>query len=271
MSSIEPDRSSICNLKKSPPDDRDWKFEARLSTSVDDIKLPTTFLCQHLRTVKNRGARGTCVAMTVSCMKEVQETHELPKLKDDLMSPNSLYFYRKPESGMYCRNAMKILKDKGMCLERTFPYTMREEPEEIPPEAVEEATNYIIKSYAKVDTIEGAKKALIEFGPLLIALPYYNNGKPQFWLPPSVNAKIDGGHAVALVGWNKKGFIMRNSWGHRWNGDGHVIFPYSDWGKHWEVWSSIDENKNYIPVHLLENPTSKICKLLFCQLCQKSN
>jgi C1A family cysteine protease len=268
---MEPDRSTICNLIKSPPDDRDWKFEGRLVTAVDNLKLPSEFLCPHLRNVKDQGSRGTCVAMTLSCMKEVQETTELPELIDDLMSPNSLYFYRKPEEGMYCRNAMKILKDKGMCLERTFPYTMHDEPGKIPEEAVEEASKYVIKSYAQVETIEGAKKALVEFGPLLIAFPYYNNGRPEFWVPPSVDAKIDGGHAVSVVGWNKKGFILRNSWGEDWNGDGHVIYPYSNWGLHWELWSSIDENKNYIPLHILGNRTSKLCRFIICGSCRKSD
>jgi len=48
------------------------------------------------------------------------------------------------------------------------------------------------------------------------------------------------GHALCVVGYDQKGFILRNSWGSSWNGDGHVIFPYSDWDLHWECWVPID-------------------------------
>jgi C1A family cysteine protease len=271
MSAVEPDRSNICNLEPSPFDGRDWKFESRVNSVVANVKMPNEFLCSHLRKIKDQGRRGTCVAMTLSCMKEVQETFELPELKDDLMSPNSLYFYRKPESGMYCRNAMKILQEKGMCLEKTFPYTMKEEPEAIPEEAIKEASNYVIKSYARVDTIEGAKKALVEFGPLMIAFPYYSNGKPEFWQKPSIDSPVDGGHAVAVVGWNKEGFVLRNSWGENWNGDGHVVYPFAEWGAHWELWSSIDDKKNYVPPHILADRTSKFCRIFMCGSCRKED
>lgn len=43
------------------------------------------------------------------------------------------------------------------------------------------------------------------------------------------------------VGYNKLGFILRNSWGNRWNGDGYTIFPYEDFGMQWEIWTAIDE------------------------------
>lgn len=238
------DKSKICNIVPSPFDSRDWQYEGIASS---ESKFPKKFLCDHLRPVKNQGKRGTCVAMSVSCIKEYQETVENPLLEDEEFSPNSLYIYRKTKkSGMYCRNAMKVLHEKGMCREELFPYS-RKEPKEIPPNAVSEAYNYRTKSYAKVNTIDGVKTALLNYGPLLIAFPYYKNGKPEFWKRPDVKAKADGGHAVVIVGWNEKGFIIRNSWGAKWNGDGHVLYSYSDWGSHWEIWSCIDLDTNYRP------------------------
>jgi C1A family cysteine protease len=46
---------------------------------------------------------------------------------------------------------------------------------------------------------------------------------------------------MAIVGWDTEGFIIRNSWGDDWNDDGHTIFPYTDWGLQWEVWTAIDD------------------------------
>lgn len=251
------DRSSICNVIPSPFDPRDWVYEARVVSAVKGIVLPEKFMCEYLRPVKNQGGRGTCVAFALSAVKECQETHDNEEFGEELMSPNSVYIYREPTSGMYPRNAMKILKEKGMCTERLFPYSGNEEPKAIPKEAEEEALNYRIKSYAQVSTIQGVKEALVEYGPLLIAFPYYNNGSAQFWVKPTINKAADGGHGVAIVGWDENGFIIRNSWGPKWNGNGHVTYPYDQWGSHWEIWSCIDEDTNYIPDHLKNQPKPK--------------
>ena len=44
----------------------------------------------------------------------------------------------------------------------------------------------------------------------------------------------------------EEGFIIRNSWGENWNGDGYTLYKYTDWGKHWEIWCTID--KDFIPI-----------------------
>lgn len=247
------DRSGICTLKPSPFDQRDWKYEAHRSNVLRAIKIPKKYMCPNLLKVKNQGSRGTCVAMTLSCVKEYQESMDDDHMKGIAMSPNSLYIYRSTtDGGMYVRNALKILSEKGMCLEVTFPYG-KDEPKKIPDKAVKEALNYKIKSYARIETLEGAKKAILEYGPLIAAFPYYDNGKYEFWEQPQINTKTDGGHAVAIVGWNEDGFIIRNSWGDDWNGNGHVVYPFSQWGVHWEMWSCMDEDTNYVPEYLTQS------------------
>ena len=42
-------------------------------------------------------------------------------------------------------------------------------------------------------------------------------------------AENTGGHAFALVGYNRYGFIVQNSWGPRWGTKGFAILPYEDW------------------------------------------
>ena len=42
-------------------------------------------------------------------------------------------------------------------------------------------------------------------------------------------AENTGGHAFALVGYNRYGFIVQNSWGPSWGTKGFAILPYEDW------------------------------------------
>lgn len=236
----------VVNMEPSPHDNRDWIFEnlqrgIRFRSNILDLR-------KYLNKPRNQGSRGTCVAFTVSTIKEYQERIDVGFT--GYMSPESVYFYREVSTGMYFRNAMKILHKKGISPELYFPYG-NTEPVNIPKQALDSMEHYKIKNYARVTTIDGAKKALGTYGPLLLGVPVYNNS-PQIWKPANENDKLTGGHAMTIVGYNKTGFIVRNSWGSKWNGDGHVIFPYEDWGLHWEVWSSIDAESPSLPPELME-------------------
>ena len=115
----------------------------------------------------------------------------------------------------------------------------------------------MIKSYARIYTINNLKISLFKNGPCLIAFPVYNYGD-NFWI--ANNDTLIGGHAVILVGYNKDGFIVRNSWGQNWGDKGYSIYKFQDWGSHWEIWSTIDLEKdvNYKP----NKKEIECCKIL---------
>ena len=52
-----------------------------------------------------------------------------------------------------------------------------------------------------------------------------------------------------MVGYNKEGFIIRNSWGTEWGDNGYTLYKYSDWGHHWELWTTVDIDNDdvYVP------------------------
>ena len=41
-----------------------------------------------------------------------------------------------------------------------------------------------------------------------------------------------GGHAFALVGFNRIGFVVQNSWGLPWGNCGFGVLPYEEWVKY---------------------------------------
>jgi len=224
---------------KSPHDSRDWIAES----IYPDLNLPSSLdLRKDLQPVRSQGHQGTCVAQTGACMKEWQEKKDVNL--NEYFSPQFIYNNRDnyPNAGMHGRDLMKILNQLGCSREINFPYGTDADKNTTTSKAIKDATNYKIKAYAQVTTIDGVKKALYQNGPCCITFPVYPNTGDTFWKPVNPGDELKGGHAVTIVGYNKKGFILRNSWGIDWADKGYVVYPYSDFGSHWEIWTSIDEH-----------------------------
>lgn len=55
--------------------------------------------------------------------------------------------------------------------------------------------------------------------------------KAKGWwrIPPQKATPADGGHAFAIIGYNRDGFIIQNSWGTNWGTGGRAVLHYEDW------------------------------------------
>lgn len=232
-------------------DDRDWIYESihpptRSASSIHHAvrqalgeSIPKKLdLRPDMPPVRNQGGRGTCAAFVGATIKVWQEWNDYHF--QGFMSPNYIYYHRmnKPGKGMTSRDVFTILKTHGICAENRFPYTSYE-PGSIPDEALKEGPRHKISGYAYVKTVEGVKHALAMYGPCYMSIPVYNYGW-RLWAPSDTNNKLKGYHAVTLVGYNKSGFIVRNSWGNGWVNKGDTIFPYEDFGMHMAIVSSVD-------------------------------
>ena len=104
--------------------------------------------------------------------------------------------------------------------------------------SIKEALSFIKKKIGKdygiVGSKEQLKKALIAYGPCLIALPVYSNSK-DFWN----GTKLLGYHCVLVVGYDKGGFEIMNSWGSNWGDSGYTYMLDSDFSKIKECWCLI--------------------------------
>ena len=219
-------------------------FDAR-DLVVENITHPKLEIPSHvdyrseMPPVWDQGRDGPCSAYTAAAIKSWQE------LKDyDLTEDLSKYFIynirpNKPVKGMTPRMTMQLLRLYGIPTRESYRRYRRNDINELPTWLLLEAKNHIIKGYARVMTIEGLKKSIYKNGPAYAAMPVFNDSG-EFWKPKSGGSML-GGHAVAIVGYNKKGFIIRNSWGKNWGDNGHAIYPYEDWGAHFEIWTIIDE------------------------------
>lgn len=237
------------SLRPSPADSRDWIASTIYSAS--QATPPTLDLRPVLQPIRQQGNEGACTAFAACVMKEYQEycEHRLY----EYMSCQFLYNLRPtyPASGMYLRDAMKILQSRGVCTEKLFPY--QESVSDLVTEtASNQAENFKIANYARVDTIVDLKKAVYKNGPCLIAFPVYNYTS-EFWKKEDGGFE-KGGHAVAVVGYDESSFILRNSWGKGWASDGYTHYNFADWGVHWEVWTSVDDSSRILTDVVYKTP-----------------
>jgi hypothetical protein len=239
---------------KSPTDSRDWIFENLARSTIDLLSLPKSVDYSSLVSDSiNQGDRGTCSAIVAATIVEVgvrrQMLQDLEKnnsiyLSPTRMSSEFIYYHRstKPASGMYGRDAFNILRKIGTPPDHFYPYGS-DDSATPPPELYLVATQYRIGNYAKVLTIDGLKRALHEAGACYLLLPLYKT-RPNFWIKgPSETSPVTS-HAVTVIGYVDKGFLIKNSWGPHWNTTGTIIFPYSDWGARLECWTAFQRRSS---------------------------
>lgn len=226
----------VCGALPSPHDDNDIVLEDLAQSSAFRTLPSQVDLRRKGQVVRDQGQRGTCAAFAASVIKEIQE-------EGVVMSPEFIYFHRnsKPASGMYGRNVFQILQTIGSVPEKLCPYQDRDLQVRPDPEVYTVAKQYRIESFVRIKSVEGLRRALFELGPCYIQLPLYNTSA-CFWRPANSSEEFQGGHALAAVGYDETGFILQNSWGAEWNGNGCVIFPYDEWSAVIECWASIDGN-----------------------------
>lgn len=234
---------------ESPEDSRDYIFE---DLFTDNINIPLEYdPRRNLLPVRDQGGQGSCVAQSLAAIKEIQESKEIGF--SEYLSPQFVYNLRMnaPSEGMYSRNAMAILKQAGILPEVKYPYSLVQKPENMNQELLEEAKNYRIKSYARIKTQDGIKKAILVNGAVMICVPVYSDIDP-IWLRQNPWQNITGGHAMVCVGWSKGGFIIRNSWGGNFSHDknGYCFMPFSHFDSikdQLELWTVYDEESKPDP------------------------
>lgn len=223
------------------------------------VKLPARVdHTSSMSPVRDQGEEGTCVAFAGTVgVKEYLDGKEYKKYVS--LSPRYVYANCKkldgsPESeGTYPRVAMKVLLNKGVCLESSWPYRpyQTDKPKK---KADSQALKYRIKAYARLKSVQEMKKSLFINGPFLAGMLVFSgwltektagNGKVPM---PRKKEKALGGHAVCFCGYdNKTGlFKFKNSWGSGWGDSGYGYFKY-DYVKSYclDAWSATD---------LIENP-----------------
>ena len=235
------------NIVPTPYDDRDWHSNLCLVPFSRIGEVPKTLdYREYLNKPRDQKSEGQCAAFSCCAMKEVQERIDCGYR--GFFSPQFVYNQRENRSeGMHTKNVMDILYKVGVVRERSYRFLTRDP---ITPELLKEAANFRIKHYARVNSVMDAKNAIFQTGPILIAVPVYGTStQNRMWYPSGV---IRGGHMMTLVAYNEESFIVRNSWGDTWNGNGYCNLNFNDWSYIWEAWTTTDADSKDVPPEMLQ-------------------
>lgn len=231
----------------SPVDLRDFKVRATSQPLPENFELDFSKI-----SVKNQGAVGSCVAHAMSTILEYHANgqHEL--------STNFIYgirkeLYNQEGQGMYLRDACKIATGYGDPLETDCPGN-NEVPEvyEIASNtmknqtAMDIASKFRTKSYFSCKTVEDIKYALVNYGPVIISIKWFDDYRVVNGILTGGKSKNYGYHALVCYGYTPKGFLIQNSWSKSWGNRGRFLLPYGT--KIQEARGLVDfKNDEYIP------------------------
>lgn len=164
--------------------------------------------------ILDQGNESICVPCSISGFLNWRENLDNGSKSDNGVDYHGIYDKRTNEGeGMSFKEAFHILKHEGVDSGKGMLNVYR---------------------YALVNNVLDLKKAIVANGPCVGALPVYNYSR-EFW--NNNNGYFQGGHAICIVGYDKDGFIIRNSWGTRFADKGYTRIKYKDFTNFYELWT----------------------------------
>ncbi|HME44118.1 MAG TPA: C1 family peptidase [Syntrophorhabdales bacterium] len=219
------------------PDHRDYRYgvlrklPASLPSSVD--LRPT---CP---AVADQGNLGSCTANALAGAMEFLMLKDQKPYAD--LSRLFIYYDERviegtvdQDSGAMIRDGIKTLADQGVCTETLWPYDISQFAVKPADACYQEALNYKITLYARLNVIDEMRASLADGFPFVFGFTVYESFESQDVantgvVPmPGTDEQVLGGHAVVGVGYDdsQQRFIVRNSWGDAWGMKGYFTIPY---------------------------------------------
>ena len=214
--------------------------------------------------VKDQGECGACWAFATNAVLEssyrLLRKENISASEQDLIScsPEGLFGPRDCQGGWW---AFDVVKKPGIESSVRYPYVAHDaECASRPPAEFRITLTDYVQPGQKVTSVPpdtALKTAMCKHGPLAVgfdATPTFTEFGWNNHSSSSLFAESDSGevnHGIALVGWDKDGWLIKNSWGKTWGDQGFLRVKYGTnsigWGAAWaEAWP-----KDYDPPQLV--------------------
>lgn len=224
----------------SPYDVRDYRIATTRTEFPEKFSLETV-------SVKDQGSTGSCVAH--ACSSVVEFHNKKQEKTNTVFSTEFIYGYRPlgyyVGEGMYIRNALKTLQKVGDCpladLKGNNECKEAMANVEANLEALKTAAYpHRISTYAKVDSVEEIKQALLDFGYVVVSMKWHKDYKLKNGVYTYTSDETRGNHCVVIYGWDERGWLVHNSWGRSWGQGGRFVVPFDfKWREAWAVTDNI--------------------------------
>ena len=247
---VKPDSLDLRDREYMPPP---LTLAAQYPPDTDIRKTIGSYAAAKL--VLDQGQEGACTGFGLACViNYLLWAKAGAPAEHASVSPRMLYkFARRYDEyegedyeGSSCRGALKGWFYHGVCREEFWPYqtginTLPKSGWDV------DAQEQTLGVYYRIDlkSIIDMQAAINEVGAIYVS-SLTHAGWDQVKTrarPPSKHSDIPlidydgipsrtGGHAFALVGFNRNGFIVQNSWGKHWGANGFAVLTYADWLEH---------------------------------------
>lgn len=178
-----------------------------------NLKLPEQFVYK-LPKVLDQGDKPICVPCSISSYIN-WKLNINSKIEDHKVDLERVFNKYGTKEGMAFKEALHYLKHEGVNTDKGL---------------------FKVDKYAMIGSIPVLKQAILINGPCVGGLPVKDSSSEDFWN----GYKMEGGHAISIIGYDKEGFIIRNSWGTSYGDNGYSLIPYSDFNNFYEIWTLIN-------------------------------
>jgi len=205
--------------------------------------------------ILNQGREGACtgfgLASVVNYLRWVQAGCPA---QFESVSPRMLYNMARrydensgdTNQGASCRSAITGWFNHGVCLDAQWPYQALDQGSPHFGYAQQAQQHTLGVFYrVQISAITDLQAAIQTVGAVYAScfvhegwarlaavtqLPQGHHDLPVIAFDGVV--RRDAGHALALVGFNERGFVLQNSWGAEWGAHGFAVISYEDWLAH---------------------------------------
>lgn len=195
-------------------------------------ELPESFTWQDeanvLPEVRNQGNCGSCWAFAIAGALEsaevVQGKRELLNLSEQHMVSCDRQSYGC--SGGFMSSADFVVR-KGLTDEESFPYVgYNARCKSVQVKA--KATKYfLLGTETTKPTQDEIKTALLQYGPVFVTVIAGGSGwSGATGKVTSCKKRGNTNHMVQVVGYDKDGWVIKNSWGKKWGDGGYAKIGY---------------------------------------------
>jgi hypothetical protein len=231
------------------PDTVDFRDKLYVPTLVEvPTRRPLAQYQESQNPILDQKREGACTGFGLAAVANYLLRTRKVDSDDTKVSPRMLYEMAKRNdewegeeySGSSARGAIKGWHKFGVCAAEKWPYISGQVDRNLTRPRLEDARQRPLGAYYRVNhkDIVAMHSALSEVG-ILYATASVHKGWSS--VPASGMIKFSeeniGGHAFAIVGFDKKGFWIQNSWGPGWGKEGFGHLGYDDWLKNGtDIW-----------------------------------